>query len=234
MRATRAPDGQSWAASMTVHTVLDMSSIRRSVDLATRGDRRERSSSLSSSWPEEEGEREIASVRRVVLHSRMASIASRKKSVGRMQEAGQAEEGGAASAGLAAASIRTTSPRSVPSVLISRTTATATTTTTAAAAATTGRSHHWRTDAGALPPAVRSDMGGDDDVRRCRTSLTRSATRSKIPAPTRRGRRRRSAAEDGLECRSMQRCLWSMPKLFMAQLSHTPLAYLLSLSTIHK
>ncbi len=151
MRATRAPDGQSWAASMTVHTVLDMSSIRRSVDLATRGDRRERSSSLSSSWPEEEGEREIASVRRVVLHSQMASIARRKKSVGRMQEAGQAEKGGAASAGLAAASIRTT-------VSISRMTATTTTTTmttTTTAAAMTGRSHHQRTDAGALPPAVR-------------------------------------------------------------------------------
>ena len=150
MRATRAPDGQSWAASMTVHTVLDMSSIRRSVDLATRGDRRERSSSLSSSWPEEEGEREIASVRRVVLHSQMASIARRKKSVGRMQEAGQAKEGGAASARLTAASIRTT-------VSISRTTATATTTTTTTAtvAATTGRSHHQRTDASALLPAIR-------------------------------------------------------------------------------
>ncbi len=146
MRATRASDRQSSAASMTVHTALDMLSIRRSVDLATRGDRRERSP--SSSWPEEEGEREIASVRRVALHSRMASIARRKKSVGRMQEAGQAEEGGAASARLAAASIRTT-------ILTSRTTATATTTTTTAAAAATGRSHHQRTDASALPPAVR-------------------------------------------------------------------------------
>ena len=148
MQATRAPDRQSSAASMTVHTALDMSSIRRSVDLATRGDHRERSP--SSSWPEEEGEREIVSVRRVASHSRMASIARRKKSVGRMQEAGQAKEGGAASAGLTAAPIRTT-------ISISRTTATATamTTTTTAAAATTGRSHHQRTDAGALPPAVR-------------------------------------------------------------------------------
>ena len=101
-----------------------------------------------SSWPEEEGEREIASVQREVLHSQMASIARRKKSVGRMQEAGQAEEGGAASAGLAAASIRTT-------VLISRTTATSMTTMTMTAAAATGRSHHQRTGARALPPAVR-------------------------------------------------------------------------------
>jgi hypothetical protein len=154
MRATRAPDGQSWAASMTVHTVLDMSSIRCSVDLATRGDRQEQSLSLSSLWPEAEGEREIASVQREVLHSQMASIARRKKSVGRMQEAGQAEKGGAASARLAAASIRTT-------VSISRMTATTTTTattmtitTTTTAAAMTGRSHHQRTDAGALPPAV--------------------------------------------------------------------------------
>ena len=150
MQATRAHDRQSSAASMPVHTVLDMSSIRHSVDLATRGDRRERSPSLS--WPEEEGEREIASVRRVTLHSQMASIARRKKLVGRMQEAGQAEEGGAASAGLAAASIWTT-------VSISRTTATATmtttTTTTTTTAVATGRLHHQRTDAGALPPAIR-------------------------------------------------------------------------------
>jgi hypothetical protein len=149
MRVTRAPDRQSSAASMTVHTALDMLSIRRSVDLATRGDRQERSPLSSLSWPEEEGEREIASVRRVASHSQMALIARQKKSVGRMQEAGQAEEGGAASARLTAASIRTT-------VLISRTTAMAltTTTTTTMAAATTGRSHHQRTDAGALPPAV--------------------------------------------------------------------------------
>ena len=158
MQATRAPDRQSSAASMTVHTALDMSSIRRSVDLTTRGDRQERSPlSLSLSlWPEEEGEREIASVRQVVLHSRMASITRQKKSVGRMQEARQAEEGGAASAGLVAASIRTT-------VSISRTTATATatatttttTTTTMTTTAATGRSHHQRTVAGALPPAIR-------------------------------------------------------------------------------
>ena len=148
MRVTRAPNRQSSAASMTVHTALDLMSIRRSVDLATRGDRRERSPLLSSSWPEEEGEREIASIRRVLSHSRMASIAMRKKSVGHMQEAGQAKEGGAASAGLTAASIRTT-------VSISRTTATATTTTTTTVAAATGRLHHQRTDAGALPPAVR-------------------------------------------------------------------------------
>ena len=128
---------------MMVHTTLDMWSIRRSVDLTTRGDRREQLP--LSSWPEEEGEGGIVSVQQVALHSRIASIARRKKLVGRMQEAGQAKEGGAASAGLAAASIRTT-------VLISRTTATATTTTTAATA--TRRLHHQRTDACALPPAV--------------------------------------------------------------------------------
>ena len=150
MRVTRAPDRQSSAASMMVHTALDMLLIRRSVDLATRGDPQERSPLSSLSWPEEEGEMEIASVRRVVSHSHMTSIARQKKSVGRMQEAGQAKEGGAASAGLAAAFIRTT-------VLISRTTATeTTTTTTTTVAAMTGRSHHQRTaDAGALPPAVR-------------------------------------------------------------------------------
>ena len=155
MRVTRAPDRQSSAASMMVHTALDMLSIRRSVDLATRGDPQERSPLSSLSWPEEEGEMEIASVRRGVSHSHMTSIARQKKSVGRMQEAGQAEKGGAASARLAAASIRTT-------VSISRMTATTTTTattmtmtTTTTAAAMTGRSHHQRTDAGALPPAVR-------------------------------------------------------------------------------
>ena len=152
MWAKRAPGRQSLATSMMVHTTFDMSSIRRIFDLATGRDHRERSPSLSSSWPEEEGEREIASVQQVASHSQMASIARRIKSMGRMQEAGQAKEGGAASAGLAAASIRTT-------VLISRTTATATMTTTTmtttTTAATTGRSHHQRTDANALPPAVR-------------------------------------------------------------------------------
>ncbi len=63
---------------MTVHTILDMSSMRRSVDLAF---------ATALSWDdddevEEELEREVASLLRIASQSRMALFASRTNSFG--------------------------------------------------------------------------------------------------------------------------------------------------------
>jgi len=91
-RGDACTDRHSSAASMTVHTALDMSSMRRRVDLAFRSAARRWSSFPSSSyWPSveveevgevEEEEREVTSVMRIESHSRMASFARRTKSVG--------------------------------------------------------------------------------------------------------------------------------------------------------